>query len=145
MKTHFIFFYTFISLFLNGQSSIQSNNYNGSYKAIKWVYSPTSDGHNPKDNIGKSLIINDKKLILFTDTFNNVSYSIYKIKQIEFFRIYRRFNWKRELKIKEEPISILKIEGKDKKYILPLEIICTKNYLIVDYEGVFYYFGKVSN
>jgi hypothetical protein len=120
------------------------NDIKGTYISYKWVDLPVTESFDPDSFKGKKMIIKQNSLILFLDTISNVEYNFNKQDQIDFFRAFRHFDYRR-IGIKEDNVLIMRVACPQYKPSPQIDIVVTKDFLITEFRGYFYFFRKVSN
>jgi hypothetical protein len=135
--------FLFISFETNGQNMDSINNFLGKYSSYKWFDLPVTGMLYPEANsyIGKKMIINKNSFVLFSDTLKDVKYEFRKCEQIEFFREFRHFDY-RKLKIAYDSIKVISVTTPESDFNPPIDIILTKDFFVTEYMGYFYFFKR---
>ncbi|MGN6568382.1 MAG: hypothetical protein ACTHJ0_10540 [Flavipsychrobacter sp.] len=113
----------------------------GEYIAYRYVDLPVValSYQDAKLLLGKKMVIQRNRIIVFNDTLTDVSYTITKSDQIDFFRAYRHFDWRR-LGIKEDSIDVLSANN---TFHAPVDVVLAKeDFFVTEYKGFYFLFHK---
>lgn len=115
----------------------------GEYVAYKYFPLPINEmtDSEAQNLLGRKLIIQSRSTIIFDNSLNNVNYSMGQLEQIDYYRIYRHFDY-RKLGIKDDTINVLSVLPEDVTET-PIDIVITKeNILALEYRSYIFLFRK---
>lgn len=139
-----VLFYLLTSFKTNAQISESVKSILGDYTSYKWFDLPVTEVLEPNSLIGGKMSIKSDSFILFSDTVPKiVEYKFCKRNQIDFFRVFKHFDY-RKMNIKSDSIIVMTIICPEYSQSPQIDIIITREFLATEYKGYFYLFKKVS-